>query len=86
MKIEFSDNGRKDFLSLQRPLQIFFKKHFEKLCVMPPRRHLKAGLPYFVGNVTKAARFAYDIQGDTLFIVRFFATHKEYEKWFKSFK
>jgi len=53
---------------------------------MPPRRHLRFGIPYHVEDVTKQARLVYDIRKDTLYVVHCFATHKEYEKWYKSFK
>ncbi len=57
----------------------------EKLSQFPPRRHLKAGVPLYVEEVTKQARLIYDIEKETLYVVRCFATHKEYEKWYKSF-
>ncbi len=86
MKGEFSQEGREDFLSLERQLQMFFKKHLEKLMQLPPRRHLRFGLPYYVEDVTKQARLVYEIEGEKLIVVRCFATHKDYEKWYKSFK
>ncbi|MFH0922834.1 MAG: hypothetical protein V1811_02130 [Candidatus Micrarchaeota archaeon] len=86
MNIEFSNEGREDFLHLEKQHQIFFKRHMEKLLAMPPRRHLQRGIPYHVENVTKQARLVYDIQGETLYVNRCFATHEEYERWFKSFK
>ncbi len=86
MKIEFSDAGREDFLKLERSLQIFFRNHLQKLAVMPPRRHLKFGVPHHVEDVTRQARLVYDLREDTLFVIHCFATHKEYEKWYKSYK
>jgi len=86
VKIEFSDSGREDFLNLEQTLQVFFKNHLQKLSKMPPRRHLKFGVPYHVEDVTRQARLVYSVRDETLFVIRCFALHKEYEKWYKSFK
>ncbi|MCX6768141.1 MAG: hypothetical protein NTY90_05465 [Candidatus Micrarchaeota archaeon] len=53
---------------------------------MPPRRHLRFGLPYNVEEVTEQARFVYEREAGRITVVRCFATHKEYEKWYKSFR
>jgi hypothetical protein len=63
-----------------------FLKHFDKISEIPPRRHLRFGLPFNVEEVTKQARFTYDNENNTIIILRCFSTHKEYEKWYKSFK
>ncbi|VVB99261.1 Uncharacterised protein [uncultured archaeon] len=47
---------------------------------------MKCGLPYLVEEVTKQARIIYQAESDKLFIFRCFANHKEYEKWYKSYK
>ncbi|MBI2445688.1 hypothetical protein HYV43_04835 [Candidatus Micrarchaeota archaeon] len=86
MNIEFSDTAKEDFEGFERQLQLFFKSHLEKLSEMPPRRHLKHGVPHHVENVTKQARMVYNIESDTLYIIRCFATHKEYEKWYRSYQ
>ncbi len=78
--------SREDFLKLERSLQLLFKKHFQKISAMPPRKHLQHGVEYFVEKVTKQARAAFYAEDDVFFIWRCFATHKEYEKWYKSFK
>ena len=85
---DYSEEAEKDFLKLESQLQSYFKKHVEKLCSMPPRRHMRKGLRYYVEEVTKQARLVYDLVdgGSVLFVVRCFALHKEYEKWCKSFK
>ncbi len=85
MNAIFSETASEDFQALEPPLQQFFKKHIEKLREMPPRRHLRFGLPYHVEDITKQARLIYFIRGETLYIIRCFATHKDYEKWYKSF-
>ena len=86
MKIEFSESAKEDFLKLERQLQVFFKNHLQKLSVMLPRRRLKFGVPHHVEDVTKQARLVYDIQENTLYVIRCFSKHKEYEKWFQSYK
>ena len=86
MKIEFSDAAREEFLKMEQPLQIFFRNHLQKLSEMPPRRHMKFGVPHHVEDVTRQSRLVYDISGNALFVIHCFATHKEYEKWYKSFK
>jgi len=67
-------------------MRIFFKLHIEKLAQMPPRRHLKFGIPYHVEDVTKQARLIYEIEGSTIYVVRCFTKHKDYEKWYNSYK
>lgn len=84
MKIIFGKQATEDFLSFDKTLQEFFRKHIDKLSGMPPRRHLKHGLP-LVENVTKQARLVYNESDDTLYVIRCFATHKEYERWYQSF-
>ncbi|MFA6330351.1 MAG: hypothetical protein WCX64_06785 [Candidatus Micrarchaeia archaeon] len=86
MQVEFKPAAAKEFLALDRQLQVYFKSHLEKLSAMPPRRHLRFGLPHHVEDVTRQARLVFDIEGDVLSVVHCFATHKEYEKWYKSFK
>ncbi len=86
MKIIFATEVRADFDSLDKQLQIYFGKHIDKLESMPPRRHMKFGLPFHVEAVTKQARLVYDEKCDVFYVIRCFATHKEYEAWFRSFK
>jgi len=71
---------------MEPTLREFFVKHFRKISLMPPRRHLRFGLPYNVEKVTEQARFAYERKAGVIFVVRCFATHNEYEKWYKSFR
>ena len=82
----FSPNAEVDLDAMDATLRKMFLQHAEKLSKMPPRRHLKFGLPHFVENVTKQARMVYDVEGETLFVLRCFPTHKEYEKWYLRFK
>ena len=86
MQVRLSLKAYADLDSLDWGLGEMFYSHFDKVAVMPPRRHLRHGIPFFVENVTGQARFAYRFEPDHLLIVRCFATHKEYEAWLKSFK
>lgn len=85
METRLSDAAKEDLKKMDKSLQIFFIQHMEKLEKMPPRRHMQHGLP-FVENVTENARMPYNIEEETIWIIRCFATHKEYEKWYKSYK
>lgn len=86
MKVFISEKADADLSEMDGTLRSFFLKHFEKIAIMPPRRHLRFGLPFNVENVTNQARFVYEAESETLIILRCFATHKEYEKWYRSFK
>jgi phage-related protein len=37
-------------------------------------------------NVTKQARIIYNVKGDQTYILHCFKSHKEYERWYKSYK
>jgi len=86
MKVDWSDEAKKDMKTFERKLQGYFLSHVDKLRQMPPRRHMKFGLPWHVENVTKQARLVYEENEDLLYVARCFATHKEYEKWYNSFR
>lgn len=88
MEIIFSEQSLDDFIYLEWSIQRIFKKHFDKVSKMPPRRHLRAGLPWNVEEVTKQARLVYevDLSNNKLYVVRCFATHKDYEQWYKSLR
>jgi hypothetical protein len=52
----------------------------------PPRKHMKHGIPCHVEKVARQARIVYNIKGTQIYILHCFATHKEYERWYKSYK
>jgi len=83
--IETSDLALMDLEDMDNSLKKFFVKHIEKIANMPPRRHMRFGLPWYKEEVTKQARLVYDEDEQTLRIIRCFALHKEYEKWYKTF-
>ncbi|MBI4043355.1 MAG: hypothetical protein HY393_00930 [Candidatus Diapherotrites archaeon] len=86
MKIVFSEKAEKELDDTDQGLRKLFLKHAEKIALMPPRRHMKFGLPFNVEEVTRQARIVYNIEENTCYILHCFKTHKEYERWYKSFK
>jgi len=86
MKIVFSEKAEQDLDRMDGQLRAFFFKHVEKISRMPPRRHMKFGLPFNVENVTDQARLVHHIENEQITILRCFDKHKDYEKWYKSFK
>ncbi len=84
MEHEVSDEAFAEIQKMDHGLQELFIRHIEKVSNMPPRRHLRFGNPHFVEKVTKSARFAYKIENETVYVVRCFATHKEYEQWYRN--
>jgi hypothetical protein len=83
MEYKIFDHALEELQKMDSGLQKLFIKHIEKVSSMPPRRHLRFGNPHFVEKVTKSTRFAYKIEDGTVHVVRCFATHKEYENWYK---
>jgi len=86
MEILFSEKAKKEFEDIDQSLKKLFAKHIEKIAIMPPKRHLRFGLPFNVEEVTKQARIVYNIENDVCYVIHCFKTHKEYEKWYKSYK
>ncbi len=86
MQVEFTLEAEKEYQKMKGQLQDFFDKHIEKLANMPPRRHMRFGLPYHVEDVTRQARLIYRLQDERLYVTHCFSSHKEYESWFRSFK
>jgi len=86
LKTKISEHADKDLSKFEVELRTFFFNHIKKISKMPPRRHLRFGLPFNVENVTRQARLVYEIEDNNLYILRCFSNHKDYEKWYKSFK
>jgi len=86
MKILFSEKAENELGEMDKSLKWLFVKHSEKVSQLPPRRHLKFGLPFNVEEVTKQARMVYQIEEGACYILHCFKDHKEYERWYKSFK
>ncbi len=86
MKAFISEKAKKDLDDMSQDLRAVFIKHIEKILDLPPRRHMKHGIPYHVEDVTRQARMIYKIKEDHLQIIHCFKNHKEYEKWYKNYK
>ncbi|MHB8117138.1 MAG: type II toxin-antitoxin system RelE family toxin [Methanothrix sp.] len=86
MKLVFTDSAKKELEDLPQELAALFILHLEKMQDMPPRKHMKYGIPYHTEKVTKQARIIYDIREDKIYIIHCFGSHKEYERWYKSYK
>lgn len=86
MNLVFSDSAKKELESLPQDLTALFLKHLEKMQETPPRKHMKHGIPCHVEKVTKQARIIYDIEGDDIYILHCFGGHKEYERWYNSYR
>jgi len=86
MELIFSDSAKKELENLPQDLKAVFLKHLEKIQFLPPRKHMKHGIPFHVENVTKQARIIYNAKGDQTYILHCFKSHKEYERWYKAYK
>ena len=86
MEIVFSKNAQKELDKMDSDLRKMFIKHSEKMLENPPKRHLRFGLPFNVENITKQARLIFSQESEKIFILHCFKTHKEYEKWYNSFR
>ncbi len=86
MALLFSETAKKQLKAMPPDLKQIFLKHFEKIQSMPPRRHMRHGIPHHVEKVTRQARIIYHHEGETTHIIRCFQNHKEYERWYKSYK
>lgn len=85
MDVKLSEQAANDLDEMDNPAYLLFLKHLEKIAGMPPRRHLRFGVPVHVEDVGQG-RILYQVTGEALLILRCFTSHKDYEKWFKSFK
>ncbi len=86
MELVFLEQSEKELDQMNKQQNEMFSKHFKKIIQIPPRRHLRFGLPFNVEEVTKQARIIYKIENETIYILHCFTTHKDYEKWYKNYK
>ena len=77
--------ARKEFSALDGSAKEIFFKHLAKLETHPPQHFLKGGKRYAIEQVGQG-RIACEATGNTVSVLHFFATHKEYEKWYKSLR
>ena len=85
MKVSFSEKALDDFSRMDAKARELFWGHIHKFAAMPPRRHLRFGLPFFVENAGKQGRLVFSFYKEELIVVRCFTRHKEYEKWYKAY-
>ena len=85
MEVELLEQVKNDLDRMDNSVFIDFMKHLEKIAGTPFQRHLKHGLPFYVEEVGQG-RIIYSIDGDTIYIERCFTRHKDYEKWYRSYK
>lgn len=86
MELIFSDSARREFENLEQELKSLFVKHFEKMQDTPPRKHLTHDISCHIEKVTRQTRIVFNIKGDRMYILHFFASHKDYERWYRSYK
>ena len=86
MEVIFSDSAKKELERLPEEMLLLFLMHLEKMQEMPSRRHMKHGIPCHVEKVTKQARIVFNIRGDNIYILHCFGNHKEYERWYSSYR
>ena len=86
MEIIFSDSAKREMEDLEQVLQYLFIEHHELMQRGFHRKHMKYGIPCHVEKVTRQARIVYNIKGDLIYVLHCFANHKEYERWYKSYK
>jgi mRNA-degrading endonuclease RelE of RelBE toxin-antitoxin system len=86
MELVFSDAAKKELSTMSQDMKAVFLMHLEKIYSRPPQKHLKHGIECHVEKVTRQARIIYDIREDQTFILHCFASHKEYERWYNSYK
>ena len=86
MELVFSDSARKELESLPEEMAAHFLKHLEKMQEMPPRKHMKYGIPCHVEKVTKQARIVFNIEEGYIYILHCVGSHEEYERWYGSYR
>jgi mRNA-degrading endonuclease RelE of RelBE toxin-antitoxin system len=79
VKIIFSKEAISDLDRMDRHLFNRFDKHFDKIVDNPIGRHMKHGLSFQVDEVGQG-RIVYKVENNTIFVLRCFASHKDYEK------
>ena len=86
MQIKFSEKAEAELDKMDKSLQKFFLKHTAKIAQIPQRRHMRFGLPFNVEDITKQARMIFQTEEKIFYVLHCFKNHKEYERWYKSFK
>ena len=61
MKLVFTGSAKKELEDLPQELAALFIAHLEKMQDMPPRKHMKYGIPYHTEKATKQTRIIYKV-------------------------
>lgn len=85
MQAVFTEKARDDLRRMDGNLVKVFFKHVEKIVILPPRRHMRFGMPFNVDEVG-SGRLVYDYKDDALIMVRCFSNRRDYEKWYKAYR
>jgi Txe/YoeB family toxin of Txe-Axe toxin-antitoxin module len=86
MEVSFTEKADRDLEGMEQTLRKLFIKHIDKLMDMPPRRHMRFGIPFNIEDVTEQARMVYWVEDKNIYVIRCFKNHKEYERWYKSYR
>jgi hypothetical protein len=88
MQVIFDEDAWRDLKKMDPGERILFHQHVKKLVETGPRRHFSHGIDAYKDNVGADGRmpFLRDDDEETLRILRCFTDHKDYEKWYKSYK
>lgn len=86
MELVFSDSAKKEISGMPHDMRALFLVHLEKIYSRPPRKHMKYSIPCHVEKVNRQARIIYDTSEDRIIVLHCFASHKEYEHWYSSYK
>jgi len=86
MELVFSDSAKRELENLPPELIALFIKHLEKMQDKAPGKHMRHGIPCHVEKVTKQARIIFNIESGYIYILHCFGSHKEYERWYSSYK
>jgi mRNA-degrading endonuclease RelE of RelBE toxin-antitoxin system len=84
MEVELLEQAKKDLSEMDNSAYVIFKKHLKKIADLLYQRHLKHGMPFYVEEVGQG-RIIFRIEEDVIYIIRCFRTHKDYEKWYRSY-
>lgn len=84
-KLEITPPAREEYRRLDGSVKAIFAKHIKQLEAAAPRKFLHSGMRYSV-EIAGQGRIVCAPNGEVLEILHFFATHKEYEKWYRGQK
>jgi len=84
-EITNSTDFEEDLLKVDKSLQLIVQKKILKIISedLIEREPLQHGVPYFVEKVTSSSRLVYSINGNKIYIIRFFKTDDVYKQWYK---